>query len=414
METMPMPNIPKPADHAPERESVIRTPFLKELLKGVKIGGRVDAEALMGILNANQTSGMFTDKRIDEYDDEALKKAFVGMNDMVVRREIASPLLEEIPDLDQEDKDLSELFTLLDRLVESAFDVSAVINQGTLIIDHLTSDEKMVLNGATKTIAELIVMTEYDTEDGLSFKSIFAQLILQAFQVHKLRNDRLNDSSDRGSAERYIRSEREMVSSIERYFDNWMRGAVDMELASKLALSEVDGIDGVSLSTPKDDVVDGNDLWISLDRTGSAGTVPSHVAESRAFREFFDANWMGIQVKSHWRKENDVPGGIGFDVRKDIRHGGPQIFVERGEKKPYYKMIIDVSVNADMHRKRLVPMGDGQMEISQFDFSRFLESGISDRGLDNIPEILFNRFTEYFNNEGYHGPANKASYHGNR
>ncbi|NTW13552.1 MAG: hypothetical protein HGA31_00785 [Candidatus Moranbacteria bacterium] len=377
-------------------KSVKEKELMDEAFRSVHIKPEIDLKAIIGVLNGRQEGGGFDEKTIDELSDEELRYALVQMNGMAIQRDVWLALSKNVPNFDFNSPETQRLFGLLTEMVGAAYDVSSIINRATLNTDTLQENEKMVLNGATKTLAELVEMADYDTDESLSFKCIFAQLLFHSFNIHKLRNDRLNAASNKSSADRYLNIEHGIVKHIQNYFDVWMRGALDMELASRLALSRIDGISEATSSTSGEDVRGGTDLWIKIDPTPFMEKIPTKVRKSPAFERFF-AQRMGIQVKSHQDGDGIGPGEIRFDVREGGRNGERyDVSEERGKEMPYFKVTMDVCFDGGLQKRRKIRLGNSEVVLSQFDFDKVPRRGVQSGTVDKIPEILLNMFASHF------------------
>ncbi len=380
---------------------------------------RFELKSLVDFVAAMYPDDRAREVPFTEIPEEHMKEALMSMNCGEIRAALVPSIMNRYPGYDssiiERVPEINELFRLLDSLVESAYDVSSIINQGTFRAQDLEEPEKLVVNKASKTMAELVELTGYDTETALRMKMLFVELMLQNFVIHRHRNYRLGDSVAR-SAQAYMNSERFLLKGMQDYLDAWMRGAVDVEVSLKAALAGVSGIDRNGIETPgvRDDVENGVDLWFRLDWDGLAGkrVIPPAIYKSQADKRMLTGR-MALQIKSRVISNEEKDSRSVQDIRLAFRGGrenpdAPEAWYRRDEEtgQGYYLMTVGVETTPDCYRFGEVRYGDSdgdRIRVSQIDFEKVIPE-LRQSGLDKIPEVIFNRHDRFRRERAQHSP----------
>jgi len=339
----------------------------------------------------------YKNARLDELPENIMREAITEIGKSKIRGSLAPAILLEYPNGEAfASPELQKLFELLDGLVDASFDVSLIINNSSLRTTELDEDEKIKLNQVSKTMAELIGLTGYDTKAALKIKTLFVESMLHGFDVHKYRNLRLQGSSE-SSGKSYLKMEARVVEQLQRYLDVWMRGAVDIEIALQQATKEISLIKSTEVATPEDDVKSGVDFWLTMDleKIKENGNFANNISK---VDKLVLGGRMAVQVKSRLRDDKEKYNAeASAMVRKDDLNS-PQIRYCRSveSKTPgHYQLTVDIETSPADYAHQHVSYQGMDIVVSQLKFEKVIPEIMTNGDIDKIPEMIFNKHATF-------------------
>ena len=335
---------------------------------------------------------------LEELPEEIFREALTDYNKGRVRNVLAPAIFSEYKEGAHVSPELHEFFKLMDELVDSAYEISGIINQNDLHTQELKFDDKMKLNQASKSLAELVGMVGYDAKISLKLKVFFVEALLQGFNIYKHRNQHLREAMERSDGA-YLRAEEKIVGRLQYYLDSWMRGAVDIEAAVQQAVEKSSFVKSVESATCQEDVAKGVDFWfrIDLDEMEKQGEIDSSRLDDEG--KHIMGSRVAIQVKSNCMEREIFkhPGSIASSSVHGSKNYPDTPFVEDCRSKEtgkieYCRITIDVKTVKEEYLKADISYGKQKVNVSQLDFERAISDLIFPGNLDKIPKMIFNKY----------------------
>lgn len=332
---------------------------------------------------------------IEDITPEMLRDGIVGLDCEVIESAIASYISEHHPDIDPEEHPVVvEAQKLLEDLAYAAYDVSEVVVKKGGDARGYTVDDTIRLAEASEALANLIHLTGYDTRTAAIVKRKFVRMLAHGTTVHKMTSSLLHGSEALGERQ-YLRSERELLRAIDYQMRKQLGGAVDMELATSLALRETNGIRDVAFPSAEDDVRNGIDIEFQFDPNELAQINRKITgAVSEKFRRAFKKDvWHAVQVKSH-HVDEAIPEGMRIEVSKHDRSGQPKVFLNHDRRSGGKRatIFVDVYSNHDVKHEVKVSFNGMDLMFRQLDFGKARR--IAKSGIEGILDAIIDKFLE--------------------
>jgi len=273
----------------------------------------------------------------------------------------------------------------LKELVGSAYEMSQLLVADGSRGEDFSREDKVVLAKASKNLAKLVKLTNFDNQASVAVKSFFVKLLFQNINLHKNWNKNLRSSEKLDDGEYYF-EERRLKDSVTEQLINQFIGAVDMELAALLALQKnpLTKKGSVDLASPEMDVLGGADLVFKLDPEKLKIEFSNKLSESEdqeILMRYLSKEEFGVQVKSHFTQE-EIPGGMMVKLRCEKRQNVPMHLAQK-EKCIIW---LDVFYNSSVIKRGNVSVGSDQVRISQLDFDLARDATLE--SFDQLLEVI--------------------------
>lgn len=284
---------------------------------------------------------------------------------------------------------ISVMEKYLKALADSAYDMSYLFVVDGARKEDFSEYDKIVLVEASKNLARLIKLTNFDNQVSIAVKRFFVKLLFQNMNLHKNWNGNMR-GIEKFDDRRYRIEEKRLKDGVTDQLISQFMGTVDMELAALLALQRNPLIKkgSADLADPEEDFLIGADLVFKLDSnmlgierwddSSEPKSQSSELEDREILMRYLSKEEFGVQVKSHFVKE-DLYGGMKVRLRIEKRPDG-HLYKNQEEKCIIW---LDVFYDSTVIEHGNVSAGSDQVRIFQLDFN-----AARDAELENFDQLL--------------------------